>query len=128
MIERRLQEVELLRKQYGELEYGPNVEWILFKKFKLPPGWDREHTELLVLVEAGYPSTPPNNFYVPVGFKLASGQTIGNYTESHTHIGRSWGQFSYHIDGEWRPANNILDGDNLQTFTIKVLDRLREAS
>ncbi|MGH9921781.1 MAG: E2/UBC family protein [Nitrososphaerales archaeon] len=129
MIERRLQEVELLRKQYGELEHGTSVEWILFKKFKLPLGWDREFTELFVLVPAGYPSTPPDNFFVPVGFKLANGQKIDAYTEPHPHIGRQWGQFSYHIiDGEWRPANNILEGDNLQTFMIKVLDRLKEAN
>ena len=128
MIERRLQEVELSRNQYGDLEYVPNVEWILFKKFKLPPGWNRDVTELLVIVPAGYPSTPPDNFFVPVGFKLANGQPINAYTESHTHIGRQWGQFSYHIDGEWRPASNILEGDNLQTFMLKVLDRLKEAN
>lgn len=128
MIERRLQEIELLRKLYGPLEHGPETEWVLFKEFKLPPGWNRETTELFVLLPPAYPATPPDNFYVSTGFKTASGTQPGSYTESVTHIGRQWGQFSYHIDGEWRPAADIMQGDNLLTFMLKVMDRLREVN
>ena len=94
MIERRLQEIKLLEKKYGDLEYGQNGEWILFKKFPLVSGWNKKETELLVNVSAGYPSTPPNNFFVPVGFKLANGNSINAYTEPHTHLDRQWRQFS----------------------------------
>lgn len=128
MIERILQEIKILQKQYGELEYDPDGSWILFKKFKLPPGWNREHTELLVNIPSGYPSTPPNNFYVPIGFKLTSGQKIDAYTEPHPFLNRQWGQFSYHIDGEWNPTENILEGDNLLSFMLKVHERLKEAN
>ena len=126
MKERILQEIELLQKKYGVLEYGPNMEWVLFKEFRLLTGWNKDVTELLVVIPPGYPSTPPDNFFVPVGFRLASGGQISNYSESVSHIGRQWGQFSYHPDGDWRPAANILDGDNLLTFMIKVSDRLKE--
>ena len=128
MIERKLQEVKLLRNQYGELKYNSTVEWIIFKEFKVPPGWNRDVTELLVIIPAGYPSTPPDNFFVPLGMKLQNGSMVDRYTEPHPHLNRQWVQFSYHIDGEWKPTSNILDGDNLQTFMIKVLDRLREAN
>jgi len=128
MIERILQEIEILQKQYGELEYDPNGSWIVFKKFKLPPGWYRDETELLVNIPSGYPSTPPNNFYVPVGFKLANGKPINAYTESQTFLNKQWGQFSYHIDGEWNPSKNILEGDNLVSFMLKVNERLKEAN
>ena len=128
MMERILQEIEILQKQYGELEYDPNGSWILFKKFKLPPGWYREETELLVKIPSGYPSTPPDNFYVPVGFKLANGKPINAYTESHPFLNKQWGQFSYHIDGEWSPSKNILEGDNLISFMLKVHGRLKEAN
>ena len=126
MIERRLQEIKLLQKKYGDLEYGQNGEWVLIKKFPLPSGWNKTETELLVLITAGYPSTPPDNFFVPIGFKLANGNPINAYTEPHPHRDRSWGQFSYHIDGEWKPGKEILDGDNLLTFMIKVEQRLGE--
>ncbi|MGQ0791476.1 MAG: E2/UBC family protein [Nitrosopumilaceae archaeon] len=128
MIERRLQEIKLLQKKYGDLEYGQNGEWVLFKKLPLPLGWNKTETELLIIVPAGYPSTPPDNFFVPVGFKLANGNPINAYTESHPHLDRSWGQFSYHIDGEWKPGKEILDGDNLLTFMIKVEQRLGEVN
>jgi hypothetical protein len=126
--ERRLQEVALLRRGYGELENDGEVSWVLFKEFELPPGWNREKTELLILVPAGYPVTAPDNFYVTAGLKPASGGPLNNYTESGVteYLGKKWGQFSYHIDDEWKPANDILRGDNLQTFMLKVMDRLRE--
>ena len=128
MIERLLQEVEILRKQYGELEYDPNVTWILFKEFKLPSGWYKEYIELLIKVPSGYPSIPPDNFFVPTGFKLASGQPIDRCTLVAPFLDKAWLQFSYHIDGEWNPSENILEGDNLMSFTLKVFDRLKEAN
>ena len=128
MLERILQEIELLRNEYGDLEYGPDGNWILFKKFKVPPGWNQKYTELLVNIPPGYPSTPPDNFFVPYGFKLASGQQTDAYTEAPLFLGRRWGQFSYHADGEWNPTENVFDGDNLLSFMLKVIDRLREAN
>lgn len=126
MIERILQEINLLRGKYGALEYDQNAGWILFKEFKLPIGWNREVTELLVVIPSGYPSTPPDNFFVPVGFLLASGVQAGNYSEGPSHLGKQWGQFSYHNDSDWHPSKNILEGDNLLSFMIKVSNRLGE--
>ena len=80
MIERRLEEVELLRKVYGSLEHGPNVEWIMFKEFRLPSGWNRQTTELLIVIPPGYPTTPPDNFYVAPGLILASGSEPANFS------------------------------------------------
>lgn len=128
MIERLLQEIEFLQKQYGELEHDPNISWILFKEFKLPLGWCKEYTELLIKIPSGYPSIPPDNFFVPTGFSLASGQSIGCCTPSGSFIDREWLQFSYHIDGEWNPSENVLEGDNLMSFMLKVLDRLKETN
>ena len=128
MIERLLQEIELLQKQYGELEHDPNLTWILFKEFKLPPGWYKECTELLIKIPIGYPSIPPDNFFVPTGFKLANGQSIDRCTPAGTIIGKDWLQFSYHSEGDWSPSENLLEGDNLMSFMLKILDRLNEAN
>lgn len=127
MLERRRKEIELLRKKYGPLRHGDNLDWVLFNEFHLPAGWNREKTQLLVLIPPGYPVTPPDNFYVPIGFRSASGSPITNYTESANHIGQQWGQFSFHVEqGRWNPSPELLDGDNLLTFMLQVEKRLRE--
>ncbi len=129
MQERRQQEIELLRKKYGDLEVGPNLDWVLFKAFPVPPGWSRTTTELLVVIPQGYPFTPPDNFYVPMGLKLASGNPPGNYTEGVNLVNGQWGQFSFHPEREqWKASPEILDGHNLLTFMLQVERRLVEAN
>ena len=127
MFERRLKEIELLRRRYGELDHGANVEWVIFKFFKLPPGWSREVTRLLIMVPPGYPMTPPDNFYVEPGLRLASGAGATNYSEPVSHLDQNWGQFSYHVDsGDWKATADILGGHNLLTFMLGVERRLSE--
>jgi len=128
MKERLLQEIQLLQKLYGEVECSPNLEWIIIKDFKLPAGWNRSSTELLILILPSYPATPPDNFYVTAGLKSINGNQIGNFSDPVTQIEKQWGQFSYHLDSEWHPAADIFNGDNLQTFVLKVIDRLKEVN
>jgi hypothetical protein len=124
-LHRRKQEIDLLRTKYGELEHGPNLNWILFKKFSLPSGWNRQTTEVLVLIPAGYPTTPPDNFYVRNGLRPASGGPLRNYSENQNVLGGSWAMFSFHTQG-WNPSHDLRDGDSLLTFMIGVERRLQE--
>lgn len=129
MRERRLKEIELLRKKYGHLKHGENLDWIIFEEFPLPSGWNRPKIRLLVIIPASYPTTPPDNFYVAVGLCTASGVIPSNYTEGQSHLGEQWGQFSFHVEGgHWRPSPNLLDGDNLLTFMLQVEKRLKEVN
>ena len=127
-LERRKQEIGLLHQRYGELEHGANLDWVLFKSFPMPPGWNREVTELLVIIPPGYPTTPPDNFYVPNGVRImADGaeRLPANYSENQSVLGGNWAQFSYHAQG-WSPTSNPVDGDNLLTFMLAVEQRLKE--
>jgi hypothetical protein len=127
-LERRIFEIVLLRKRYGKVEHGANIDWLLFKSFMLPLGWNREHTELLIIIPPGYPITPPDNFYVLNGLRLivnGAGQVPSNYSENQTILGGSWAQFSYHAQ-IWSPAADSLEGDNLLTFILCVEQRFRE--
>ena len=125
-LERRRLEIELLRRQYQQVEHGPDLDWILFRAFPLPPGWDRESVDLLVLIPPGYPETAPDNFHVQNGLRTESGAGPGNYSENQEVLGESWAQFSYHAEG-WSPSPDPLDGDSLLTFMVAVERRLLEA-
>ncbi len=126
-MERRMREVELLRQQYSLVEHGPNLDWLMFKHFPLPPGWDRGSTDILVLIPPGYPETPPDNFYVPNGLRLQSGAVPGNFAEGQEVLGASWAQFSYHAK-TWIPTPDLWNGDMLVTFMAAIERRLREAN
>jgi hypothetical protein len=128
LLDLRRQEMELLRRKYGPLACSESFDWIKLEQFNLPPGWNRSQTRILILVPVGYPVTPPDNFYVPVGLRTASETLPSNYTESQSLLGEQWGQFSFHLDGEWKPSADYLRGDNLLTFMLGVERRLKEAN
>jgi len=117
-----------LRERYGEIEYGPSLDWVLVKCFSVPHGWNRKATEVLIIVPPGYPMTPPDNFYVPNGLRIVADgaeKLPGNYSENQTVLGGNWAQFSYHAQG-WSPSPDLLEGDNLLTFMLAVEQRLKE--
>ena len=127
MQDRRQAEIELLRHKYGELEVGPNLDWVLFKAFPVPPGWSTKLTEMLVMIPQGYPLTPPDNFYTDNDLFLSGGGEPGNTSRGQNHAGRQWRQFSYHVEaGDWQPHADPFRGHNLLTFLAGVAKRLGE--
>ena len=126
-LERRRLEIELLRRQYQQVEHGPDIDWILFRAFPLTSGWNRESTDLLVLIPPGYPETAPDNFHVQNGLRTESGAVPGNYAEDQEVLGESWAQFSYHAE-DWSPSPDPHDGDSLLTFMVAVERRLLEVN
>lgn len=126
MIDLRKRELDLVAAEHGELDHGSNIEWLILRRWQLPTGWNKKETRLLIIIPAGYPVTPPDNFYTDADLRLADGRQPGN-TSLAGHQGESWLQFSYHLEsGDWRPQANLLDGDNLLTFLIGVAGRLAE--
>lgn len=125
--ERRAAEIDLLRKRYPDVETASAGEWVLVRDVPLAAGWNKDRVDVLFFVPAGYPSTPPDNFYVPPGFRLANGNVPANFQEaSLQHAGANWGTFSYHLDAGWKPIASPLDGSNLLTFMGRVEGRLAE--
>ena len=129
MIERRKEELKLVEAQYGELEVDPNVEWFIVKRWQLGPGWSMAETPVLVLFPPGYPVTPPDNFYTRNELRLSSGGQPGNTSPNVTQAGRTWLQFSWHVEGgDWQPHAEVLRGHNMLTFLEGLSRRLAEAS
>ncbi len=129
MIERRKQELHLVEAAYGELEISPNLDSVIIKRWSLPPGWNKPETAVLVMIPAGYPMTPPDNFYTDNDLRLANGTSPGNSSPNQPQIGRQWVRFSYHVESaDWRPSADLLSGHNLLTFLTGVAKRLSEVS
>lgn len=121
-------EIALLRRVYPSLVHGEALDWVMVPDYLLPPAsYNRTSTRLLVLLPSIYPQSPPDNFYVDVGLRAADGSGLNNYSEGGgVPIPGSWGNFSWHSDGEWKPGVTPETGDNLTTFFRSVNIRLRE--
>lgn len=122
-------ELEILREIYGDVQAGPDGDWVLINGYKLPPGWNKEQIKLLILIPPGYPTTPPDNFYVNNELRLANGSVPGSTTCDKQIQGKPWLQFSYHVESpSWSPHADILKGHNLLTFMRGVEERLCEVN
>lgn len=124
-LDRRKKEIESLRRRYSDAQHGPNLDWLLIPHFPVPAGWNRLETELLVLIPPGYPTTPPDNFFVREGLRLADGSPPNNYSEGQSVLGGRWAQFSFHAKA-WEPHANPDEGDGLASFLLAVEQRLKE--
>jgi len=125
MSERIKRELALVAVIYGELEIDPSLRWFIVKRWPLVPGWNKEHTRVLVLIPSGYAVTPPDNFSTDADLKLKGGGQPGNASPAQPIDGQQWLQFSYHMEAsDWQPEN----GHNLLTFLGGVERRLREVS
>ena len=120
-------ELEFLRHRYGEVQAGENMDWVLVKNVSLPQGWNRPTTDILVLIPPGYPSTPPDNCYVPERLALSGGGNAEGYGDGHGVLNGSWGRFSLHAE-RWRAHANVEDGDNLLTCLLAFEKRLNEVN
>ena len=128
MLDRWKVELGLVEAVYGPLEISPDLAWFIIPHWKLPLGWSKSKTAVLVLIPPGYPVTPPDNFYADVDLRLAGEGMPGN-AGPESQAGRQWLRFSYHVEGaDWKSHAEPEKGHNLLTFLQGVATRLKEAS
>ena len=90
-------------------------------------GWNRQTANVLFLAPPGYPSGPPDCFWIePGGFRLADGGTPINSNDGSPIPGdinpeRSTTWFSWHVQS-WNPSR-----DTLFTYLGVILSRLNPA-
>jgi hypothetical protein len=129
MLERRQQEIELIRREFGDLTVGTNLEWVVINQYPLVPGWNKTETPVLLMIPPGYPATPPDNFYVDPDLRIGQDNTMANATSIATMLDKQWVQFSYHVEAsEWKAHPDLLLGHNLLTFIHAVKQRLSEVN
>lgn len=129
MSERRKAEVARLRQRYGTVDHDPGYGWVIVRDLPLPAGWSRPKTDVLLVLQAGYPETAPDNFYVNPGLRVGTDAVPQNFTASgFNHEGTAWDLFSWHPDAGWSPAPRIEEGSNLLDVMREVERRLREVN
>lgn len=126
MNERVREEIELLKKQFPELQHGDQLDWGLIPELVLPPErFNKSSTKVLFRIPVGYPATGPDNFFVDADLRLKNGSpppafNAGSQSSSGpAPIEGSWGWFSWHPQ-TWRPAATIEGGDNLMGFVRSI--------
>ncbi|MBI4167595.1 MAG: hypothetical protein HY515_01420 [Candidatus Aenigmarchaeota archaeon] len=122
MHERVAREIELMREKYPKLEHGEHLNWVLIPDYPLPPNrYNKERTQLLFTIPAGYPNTGPDDFFVDGDLRLSGGAEppglrIGsNSSSGPAPIPGNWAWFSWH-PVRWKPTATIEGGDNLLSF------------
>ena len=129
MLERRQQEIELIRREFGDVTVGTNLEWVIINQYPLATGWNKPTTQVLLMIPSGYPVTPPDNFYTDPDLRLAQGIAMANATSIAGLLDKQWVQFSYHVEtSEWKAHPDLLLGHNLLTFIQGVKQRLQEVN
>lgn len=94
---------------------------VVLKDFTLPEAvFDSEKCDVLILLPASYPDSPPDMFYTDPWLKLkANGRWPPRADHAHKFAGRNWQRWSRH-NNEWRPGI-----DSLRTFVQRVNTAIR---
>lgn len=127
---RIIEEIDLLRKSYSNLEFVEQGLWVLIPDYPLPQEqqWNRVTTDISFQIPPAYPGAPPYGIYVHSGLQCG-GVKPDNYKEpadQQPPFEGQWGMLSWTPDdGEWRPTDN-LTSTNLLNVVRSFTDRFKE--
>jgi hypothetical protein len=123
------QERELLLQAYPTAQLHIDALVVILPDYPLPPGWSHPRTDILFAIPANYPAGQPDNVCARPDLTLAGGAVPGNNQGLQTHAGRTWLQFSWHVDpGDWKPHADPSAGSTLADYLTGALTRFGEAS
>jgi len=96
------------------LAYGASVEvgmtCVVIKSWRMPAGYDRTESDLLVRLPAGFPDVAPDMWWFAPAVKLASGATVQATEIVENYLGREWQRWSRHFQpGQWRSGIDGLE-------------------
>ena len=96
------------------LAYEASVEagmtCVTIRSWRLPTGYDRTESDLLVRLPSGFPDVAPDMWWFAPAVKLANGGTIQATELNENHVGRQWQRWSRHFQaGQWRSGVDGLE-------------------
>lgn len=114
-------EIEALRLDGTELEMkeANGIVYLIIDKFRLPAGYNKQHTRLLLKIPLSYPNGNPDMFWTDPDLRPSSNGKQAQ-TSLETALGEQWLRFSWHPQ-RWNPGT-----DNLLTYIEFVNRRLAQ--
>lgn len=118
-----VEEVEELRREGYAIDLVEAEGWanLVTHGYRLPPGFNKASTELLLRFPMSYPNGRPDMFWTDADLLLANGTVPRNGDAIETGLGKQWRRFSWHPTN-WNPGR-----DNLRTYLEFVNNRLAKA-
>lgn len=87
-----------------------NMTCVLLRGYRLPAGYDRSQSDLLLRLSPGYPDVAPDMWWFDPPVRLADGRAIQATDGIEQYLGRSWQRWSRHFGtGQWRSGIDCLE-------------------
>ena len=87
-----------------------NMTCVVLIGYRLPAGFDRTQSDLLLRLSPGYPDVPPDMWWFDPPVRLADGRTVQATEQMEQHLGRPWQRWSRHFNqGQWRSGIDCLE-------------------
>ena len=100
-----------------------NMTCIVLRAFRLPTGFDRPQSDLLLRLNAGYPDVAPDMWWFDPPIRRIDNQPIPATEVIERRLGRSWQRWSRHfVAGQWRSG---IDG--LESFLALIRRELERS-
>lgn len=126
---RLAEEEPLLRKAFPTARIDHDALVVILTGHPLCPGWSHDRTDILFAIPANYPAGQPDNVCGRPDLTLAGGASPANNQGIQTYAGRTWLQFSYHVEPtHWCPTADPSVGSNLVEYLTGALTRFEEPS
>jgi len=101
-----------------------NMTCIVFPGYKLPGGYDRAASDLLLRLQPGFPDVPPDMWWFNPAIRLASGGIVQATEVVEKHLGKDWQRWSRHFNaGQWRSGI-----DSLESFLALIRKELERCA
>ncbi|HML74400.1 MAG TPA: E2/UBC family protein [Anaerohalosphaeraceae bacterium] len=96
-VDRLIEDLEILSLGY-DISVEDNGERIIIHNFKLPPGYNYNTTEVLIMIPDDYPVKPPgigsDRIYLPADLRF-HGKKLDEFRDHHDPDLGDWGWFCF---------------------------------
>lgn len=97
-----------------------NMTCVVIKGYRLPTGYDRVQSDLLLRLSPGYPDVAPDMWWFDPPAKLSNGGGVQATDSIEQYLGRSWQRWSRHFQpGQWQSGI-----DSLESFFALIRNEL----
>lgn len=125
---RIVEELELLRTRWPELEYREQGRWVLLPRYSLPETCVQEEVDIAFQIKAGHPGDAPYAFYVRKPIALKNGGGFNKTTDANDPpFSGDWLKFSWRPES-WQPAADVREGSNLFNWALTFRERLEQGA